>query len=503
MVYPGPMSQTLKGMEGMLRKPHGCFEQTSSTTYPNVLILDYLRRSGQLTKAVERRAKQLINEGYQRLISFEVDGGGFSWFGKAPAHRILTAYGLMEFYDMSKVHPVDPKLITRTQHWLAAKQNLDGSWDPDSYNIADGATNNYTKDKLRITAYIANALRHTRYRGKVLSRALSYVRKNAGKAKDPYTLALLGNLMAPDADRAARGVMERLWRSRRATKRGLVFEPPRSTLTYGAGRSGSIETTALAALAFLSRRSGALPRGLDRVIDTIVASKDSFGSWYSTQATILSLRALLLQQQRNRSRPEGKVQILVDGRQRGSVKLVGRDRAHQIDLTPYARSGRHQVALRFAGRGNVQYQLVGRYWLPRRRTRTPARTPVRKLAIQTYFDRQQVKRGGKLRLNVVVRNNSLSKVEMPLVTLALPPGFAIHEKDLTSLVRRGRADKVQRVGSRALIYLTKLRGNQRIHFSVGLRGKYPLRVQARPSVVYEYYRPENRAESRPRTLRVL
>ena len=59
-------------------------------------------------------------------------GGGFSWFGQAPANKILTAYGLMEFYDMSKVYDVDPKLIERTQQWLAGQQQADGSWKPDT-----------------------------------------------------------------------------------------------------------------------------------------------------------------------------------------------------------------------------------------------------------------------------------------------------------------------------------------------------------------------------------
>jgi len=46
-------------------------------------------------------------------VTFEVPGGGFSWFGQAPANKILTSYGLMEFADMSRVHEVDQRLIDR------------------------------------------------------------------------------------------------------------------------------------------------------------------------------------------------------------------------------------------------------------------------------------------------------------------------------------------------------------------------------------------------------
>jgi uncharacterized protein YfaS (alpha-2-macroglobulin family) len=90
-------------MDSLLRMPYGCFEQTSSSTYPNVLAIDYMKRTKKLTPEVSAKAQGYITTGYQRLVTFEVPGGGFSWFGTAPANKILTAYGLMEFSDMSKL----------------------------------------------------------------------------------------------------------------------------------------------------------------------------------------------------------------------------------------------------------------------------------------------------------------------------------------------------------------------------------------------------------------
>ena len=43
-VYPSTLADLQKGLEGMLREPGGCFEQTSTSNYPNLLILDYLKR---------------------------------------------------------------------------------------------------------------------------------------------------------------------------------------------------------------------------------------------------------------------------------------------------------------------------------------------------------------------------------------------------------------------------------------------------------------------------
>src|SRR5271167_1012424 len=99
----------------------------------------------------------------------------------------------MEFYDMSRVHDVDPKLISRTQQWLASQQQEDGSWKPDTQFINEGATNRYNTDVMRITAYIAWALGNTEYQGPAVQKASEYIQKHVSEKTDPYTLAVLAN----------------------------------------------------------------------------------------------------------------------------------------------------------------------------------------------------------------------------------------------------------------------------------------------------------------------
>ena len=142
-VYGGVVSQVIDGLEGMLQEPNGCFEQTSSTTYPNVLVLDYLKTTNQINPRIQLQAEQYINLGYQRLLSFEVGQtpGGFSLFGEAPAQTMLTAYGINEFSDMSHVSYVDPALLERTAQFLFQRQNTDGSWSPEGMTVESGLEN--------------------------------------------------------------------------------------------------------------------------------------------------------------------------------------------------------------------------------------------------------------------------------------------------------------------------------------------------------------------------
>ena len=169
-LFPTRFSEIVEGLDSIFQEPHGCFEQTSSTTYPNVLTLDYLKTMGLLKPESAAKARRYINEGYQRLLTFEVAGGGFEWFGHSPANICLTAYGVLEFSDMARVHPIDQKVINRTVQWLDSQQNADGSWN------SGRALHSWSQNPALITAYVAWALAETGNQSSSLEKALNYLR---------------------------------------------------------------------------------------------------------------------------------------------------------------------------------------------------------------------------------------------------------------------------------------------------------------------------------------
>ena len=74
-ITPG-LSDLVTGLEGMIRMPTGCFEQTLSSAYPNVALHQYLKESGQLTKETEARLQSYHSIAVQKILSFESKGGG-------------------------------------------------------------------------------------------------------------------------------------------------------------------------------------------------------------------------------------------------------------------------------------------------------------------------------------------------------------------------------------------------------------------------------------------
>lgn len=526
-LYPSMATHVIEGLDSMLRMPGGCFEQTSSTNYPNALILDYLQRTRTARPEVERRAREYLTVGYQRLLSFEVQGGGFSWFGDAPANQILTAYGLQEFHDMARVHPVDPRIIERTRRWLIARQRADGSWAPDTRFINEGATDHFNSDVTRITAYIALSLARTAHgRPEVaatVARAVEYLSRHLSGVTDAYTLALAGTLLGHRSDsvterggrddRALLGpILDRLWAQRQEGRAGVSFSAAAKTLTYGDGRSGTVETTALATQALLD---GHAPLGhVERAITYLLGAKDSFGNWYSTQATILSLKALLAWQDRGTRPGRGLLRVEVDGVEVASAPVdTTSDLLQQIALPQVAHPGArpHRIRLRYVGSGSMGYQLVARWYEPRpaavssaglARPAQPAQPTDEDLMVRVGYDRTTLGVAESTTATVRITSRAAKPADMPIVTVGLPPGLDVDPENFERLVREHVVAKVQRGAREAIFYLTRLDPGQTLSFHYRLRPRFPVQVQAPAATIYEYYRPEHRASDAPILLTV-
>jgi uncharacterized protein YfaS (alpha-2-macroglobulin family) len=507
--YPGALSQMVEGLDSILQMPGGCFEQTSSSTYPNVLVLDYLKASKKLTPEIQAKAEGYISLGYQRLVTFEVQGGGFSWFGEAPANKILTAYGLMEFSDMSRVHEVDPRLIERTQNWLASQQQPDGSFKPDTSFINEGATTRYNTDMVRITAYIGWSLAATGYKGEAVERAKQFVASHATGREDAYTLAVIANFAADSGtdrnwtDAAVSALASKASESGKTAFWNQESETP----TSAREESADLETTALAVQALLKsgQRSALAKKGLDYLTE----KKDALGNWQTTQATILSLKAFLLSFTKGASADtEGTISVSADGRQAGTVQITNEnnDLLHMIDLKPYTHTGAHKISLSFAGRGSMQYQIVGRYYVPWARAGEQGRRGP--LSIDLTYDRTRLVQDESVTARVSVRNNTAAKAKMVMIDLGIPPGFEPSGEDFAEMVdmtrgrEGGRLEKYTITAKQVILYLDGLNPRQAAEFTFRLRAKYPVRAQTFPARVYEYYNPAAGDRTKPAALLV-
>src|SRR5215472_4853971 len=171
-------------------------EQTSSSAYPNILVVDYVKKARVASPEILMKAENFLNVGYQKLLTFERPGGGFDWWGNGEPLVWLSAYGLQEFSDMAKVYPIDRGIIDRTQNFLLNKMDKDGTWS----NI--GATHAETiasmgNPKLLLTSYVVWSLLESGLPKDQLKVSVEYLRGNVKDAgNNPYVLALAANALA-------------------------------------------------------------------------------------------------------------------------------------------------------------------------------------------------------------------------------------------------------------------------------------------------------------------
>ena len=178
-VYPTPLASMTNALQSLLREPYGCFEQTSSTSYPMVMAQQYFLTHTGVDPAIIEKARNLLDVSYKKLTGFESRSRGYEWFGADPGHEALTAYGLMQFTDMSHVRAVDKDMLDRTRAWLLSRRDGNGGFSLnakalDSFGGAPAETTN---------AYIVWALIESGEKGldKEIAAVKASARLNAGQ----------------------------------------------------------------------------------------------------------------------------------------------------------------------------------------------------------------------------------------------------------------------------------------------------------------------------------
>ncbi len=163
-IYPNLFSHVSESVEGLLQRPYGCGEQTISSTYPNLMILKFKakpsgenndEKSNNSQSALEAKARRNLSKGYERLIGYQVENGGISyWGGKSEADIALTAYAIRFFNDAAGFVEIDKQIVKRAKDWLISQQQSDGSFTKKYYYEANADSN---RTKL-LTSYVARTL---------------------------------------------------------------------------------------------------------------------------------------------------------------------------------------------------------------------------------------------------------------------------------------------------------------------------------------------------------
>ena len=485
-VYPSVLEELATSLERMLRQPGGCFEQTSSSNYPNLLVLNFLQQSGNANPDLEKKAMDFLDYGYKRLLTFEIPSGGFDWFGKPPAHEALSAYGLMEFVDMQAVYPVEQAVIDRTAKWLLTRRDGQGGWQSSKQGL-----HSWQRPGPIADAYITWAMTEAGYGQQVLPEAEKTLR-DATETADPYLLALAANILLNLDDQRAEKVLAQLLdlQAEDGSWTGLTH-----SMTHSTGKNLTVETTALAVAALLKNENHLA--AVRRSVDYLVQAKTEYG-YGSTQATVLALRALVEHAKSAGQAPNpGEVALFVNGQKMD----FGQDESQmkqgiQLDsLGQYLAEGRNEVKVRFANAdATLPYDLSVNY-----ATRQPKNSEACKVQIQTQLNTQNspLKTGETVRLTTRLTNRSTEAVPNPIAIVGIPAGLSVQPWQVKQLQERGVCDFYEIKGSQLVIYFRQMEGEEVKQIHLDLKADLPGSFEAPASMTYLYYSNDAVTWSKP------
>jgi hypothetical protein len=490
-------------------------EQTSSAAYPNILVVDYVKKARVASPSLLIKAEQFLSVGYQKLLTFERPGGGFDWWGSGPPLVWLSAYGLQEFNDMARVYPVDRGVIDRTQAWLLGQQAADGTWSKIGGTHGE-SIERMGDPKLLLTSYVAWSLLDSMAKPAgwqktpayaKLKKAIEYIREQAPKADNAYILALAANALASwDATddttfEVLKKVLKKLdaKKERRADWQAIAYPAGGQSLSYSRGDSLTVETTALAVLAMV--KNGQFTTSVNQALTYLIKSKGAYGHWGSTQATILALKALLAGLGGTEHKGTTPFVVKVNGKQagQGQVTKDNADVLQLFDLKDHLAPGDNEVSIEVKGETSLMYQVVGRSFVPRGKEAAPAK-PL--LEVDVAYDRTKLSTKDVLKATATLKYNGTIPTYMVIVDLPIPPGFTVDGGDFAEMVKAKKVQKFSVTARQVTLYLGDVTQRDRHSFTYSLKPKFPVKAQAPGAVAYEYYTPANRAATKPVVLEV-
>jgi alpha-2-macroglobulin-like protein len=471
------------GVEGMLQEPHGCFEQVSSSTFPNILALQLLKETKTANKEVEQRALNYIKDGYGRLAGYEVRGGGFEWFGKPAAHLCLTAYGLLEFNEMKKVYSaVDDKMIKRTAEWILSRRKGDGTFlkpndGYDGFSHAPATVAN---------AYVVYAFSEVGFGG--VEKEYDWSLREAIESKDMYRCALMANAAINNKKIDDYLRLKSLF-TKSVKEQDFSNLKIQTSIVRSYGNSLTNETLALWALALMKAPN---PEYLliKECID-FIGSKKSFGTYGSTQATYLSLKALTEYHKLVQStRTNGQITVSVAGAN-PQIQPYEKDAKENIvfkNFTNYLKQGENKVQINFNQTSeplpcsfNLQYT-----------TKTPMSHNECKLKIETHLAQPEIKWNETVRLAIRLKNTSSTGLPMSMAVIGIPGGLSLQPRQLKELQEKSVFDFYELIGDKLAIYYKEMAGNEIKQVNLDLKADLPGTFQSSASCAYLYYANEHR-----------
>ncbi|XP_056419557.1 uncharacterized protein LOC130361023 [Hyla sarda] len=291
------LGSSINGLESLIKMPHGCGEQNMISFAPNIYILQYLIATHQLKSDIRERAINVMEQGYQKELSYRRYDGSFSAFGNSDSSGStwLSAFVFRCFLQARTFIYINPMVLNETVEWLVQYQDLNTGIFSEPGNVIHRELQGGQDGPITLTAYIVTSLLEDSYYRNLyatrVKKAVQYLERkfDEGIASN-YTLSMVAYALSLANSSKAHEALTLLY-SRANSGEGIKFwsSPSEMSNYYWQPRTTDIETAAYALLSCYQQ--GRIMDGIP-VMKWLSQHRNHIGGYLSTQDTIIALQAL-------------------------------------------------------------------------------------------------------------------------------------------------------------------------------------------------------------------
>ncbi|KFQ69904.1 Ovostatin, partial [Phaethon lepturus] len=299
------LGTALRNMENLLHMPYGCGEQNMALFTPNIYVLDYLNKTGQLTEEIRVKGTGYLSTGYQKQLSYKHQDGSYSSFGTRDREGSvwLTAFVYKSFVQARRYIYIDDNVQSQSLIWLASKQKSDGCFENAGSHF-NNALKGGEEGEYSLTAYVVAALLEAGHSAvhPVVQSGMNCLETAFGNGiHNLYNQALFAYVYGlADKEKRCQFFLEKL--DKTATRDGGSVhwqrenKPPAEDFPvfYSRAPSAEIEMTSYVLLALLNKAK-LTPEDLSyisRIVHWLVKQQNPYGGFSSSQDTVVALQAL-------------------------------------------------------------------------------------------------------------------------------------------------------------------------------------------------------------------
>lgn len=468
-VYENSALQMFEDLERLKREPYGCFEQLSSTVYPNIFILDYLKSTKKIDSYTESRVIRNMKKGYQKMLSYKNKDGGFSYFGGNESDVALSAFALLEFRDLKKYVNIDSKLIQNLSTFILSKKNANGLFEVrKNYEMKAG----YSEYSWARNMYVLYALSKLGFKNDLMQN-YNYSLKRVMATKDSYQLALMANTASNIGKTEDYNMLTSLLNAQYSDKNINA----KTTFTGSGGISANAETLSLYMMA-LQKNEKVNQVEIAKIADELI-NRNGYYGFGSTQATALALEALSDFFAKNEKLyGDDKPVIKIN-----NVVVSGENRS----IGSGFRKGENEMSVEYICEKGLPYKLDYQYY-----TLEAPKSENIPVTLDTKLQSKISKVGETNRMIVTVKNKINGQLPMTTAKIGIPAGLTLQNALLKDLIDKKQVSYYEIFDNYLVLYWEHFDANETKIINLDLKVEFGGEYTGKASNVYLYYMPESK-----------